>query len=44
MQTMNQALFTAYANMQITLNEALGRSTDHQELQAMITKSGLKAA
>jgi twitching motility protein PilT len=44
MQTMNQALFTAYANMQITLNEALGRSTDHQELQGMITKSGLKAA
>jgi twitching motility protein PilT len=44
MQTMNQSLFTAVANRQITHNEAMTRSFDPQELAAMISKSGLKAA
>jgi twitching motility protein PilT len=44
MQTMNQALFSAYANRLIALDEAMGRSFDPQELSQMIAKSGLKAA
>jgi len=44
MQTMNQALFAACASHEITINEALSRSFDHQELQQMIQKNGLKAA
>jgi len=44
MQTMNQSLFAAFANKQITYNEAIGRSFDPQELTQMIAKSGLKAA
>jgi twitching motility protein PilT len=44
MQTMNQGLFQAYANKQITYNDALGWSRDPAELEAMIQKSGLKAA
>jgi twitching motility protein PilT len=44
MQTMNQALFAACANHDITVNEALSRSFDHQELSAMFQKNGLKAA
>ncbi len=44
MQTMNQALFSAYANRLISLDEATGRSFDPQELSQMIAKSGLKAA
>ena len=44
MQTMNQALFTALINKQITHGEAMGRTRDTNELSAMITKSGLKAA
>jgi len=44
MQTMNQSLFTAYANRTISFDEAIGRSFDPQELTQMITKSGLKAA
>ncbi len=44
MQTMNQALFTALVNKQITHGEAMGRTRNTNELSAMITKSGLKAA
>jgi len=44
MQTMNQALFTAYANRLISFEEATGRSFDPNELSQMIAKSGLKAA
>ncbi len=44
MQTMNQALFAAYANRLISHEEALGRSFDPQELNNLISKSGLKAA
>ena len=44
MQTMNQALFAACANHDITVNEALSRSFDQQELSAMFQKNGLKAA
>jgi twitching motility protein PilT len=44
MQTMNQALFAAFANKMISMNEAMGRSHDPMELQQMISKSGLKAA
>jgi twitching motility protein PilT len=44
MQTMNQALFGAFANKVITYKEAVGRSLDPAELESMISKSGLKAA
>jgi twitching motility protein PilT len=44
MQTMNQSLFTAYANRLISYEEAVGRSFEPQELVQMIQKSGLKAA
>jgi twitching motility protein PilT len=44
MQTMNQALFSTFADKQITYNEARARSVDVQELEQMISKSGLKAA
>lgn len=44
MQTMNQALFSAFADKQITKTEAMGRSFDPAELESMISKSGLKAA
>ena len=44
MQTMNQALFTAYVNRLVSLEEALGRSFDRSELESMIAKSGLQAA
>ena len=44
MQTMNQALFSAYVNRLVSLDEALGRSFDRNELESMIAKSGLKAA
>jgi twitching motility protein PilT len=36
MQTMNQSLYTLYARKFITLEEAMGRSTDQDELRAMI--------
>lgn len=36
MQTMNQALFNAYINRQITHDEAMRRSTDPQELTNML--------
>jgi twitching motility protein PilT len=36
MQTLNQALYRAYINRQISLDEAMGRTTDPEELQQMI--------
>jgi len=36
MQTMNQSLFSLYARRMITLEEALGRSGDQDELRSMI--------
>jgi Tfp pilus assembly ATPase PilU len=36
MQTMNQALFNAYVKREITLDEAMRRSPDPQELSNMI--------
>src|SRR5688572_7479546 len=36
MQTMNQSLYSLFARRLITLDEALGRSNDADELQAMI--------
>jgi twitching motility protein PilT len=44
MQTMNQALFSAYANRLISYEEAIGRSFDPQEFAQMASKSGLRAA
>jgi twitching motility protein PilT len=44
MQTMNQSLFGALADRQISYAEAVGRSFDPKELEQMILKSGLKAA
>ncbi|MGE5179914.1 MAG: type IV pilus twitching motility protein PilT [Bacteroidota bacterium] len=41
MQTMNQALFQAYVNKLISLDEALGRSTDAKELEGMLEKVGV---
>jgi twitching motility protein PilT len=39
MQTMNQALFASYVNKRISLENALGRSTNRPELEQMIQKS-----
>ena len=36
MQTLNQSLYSLYARRLITLEEALGRANDTDELQAMI--------
>ncbi len=36
MKTMNQSLYELYINRQISLDEAMGRSRDQQELQQMI--------
>jgi twitching motility protein PilT len=44
MTTMNQSLFSAFANRLISLDEAMNRSFDPTELEQMIAKSGLKAA
>ncbi|NNF08151.1 MAG: PilT/PilU family type 4a pilus ATPase, partial [Candidatus Eisenbacteria bacterium] len=44
MHTMNQSLFTAFANRQITAEEAMKRSFDPKELEQLLVKSGLKAA
>jgi len=44
MQTMNQSLFSAFANRMITYEEAISRSFDVTELEGMIVKSGLLAA
>ncbi len=42
MQTMNQALFTAYVNRQISMEEALRRSSDPIELEQMLgERSGI---
>ena len=41
MQTMNQALFQAYINKAISLDEVLGRSTDVKELEGMLEKVGV---
>lgn len=40
MQTMNQSLFSLYARRLITLEEALGRSNDQDELRTMIETRG----
>jgi twitching motility protein PilT len=39
MQTMNQALFQAYGNGAIRLDEALARSANVQELEALLAKA-----
>jgi twitching motility protein PilT len=44
MQTMNQSLFSLYARRLITLEEALGRSTDQDELRSMIETKGVGPA
>ena len=36
MQTMNQSLYSLYARKLISLEEALGRSSDQDELRTMI--------
>jgi twitching motility protein PilT len=41
MQTMNQALFQAYNNKLIALDDALARSTDIKELEGMLEKVGV---
>jgi twitching motility protein PilT len=41
MQTMNQGLFQSYTNKHISLEEALGRSTDVKELEGMLEKVGV---
>jgi twitching motility protein PilT len=43
MQTMNQALYKLYSRRQITVEEAMGRSTDPVELQNMLSKTSLAA-
>jgi hypothetical protein len=40
---MNQALFQTFINKQISLDEALGRSTDVKELEGMLEKVGVHA-
>lgn len=40
MQTMNQSLFSLYARRMITLDEAMGRSSDQDELRNMIESKG----
>src|SRR5690606_5204570 len=40
MQTMNQSLFTLYKTGQITLDDALARSSDQEELRQMIEQGG----
>jgi twitching motility protein PilT len=44
MQTMNQGLHRAYMSKQISLDEALGRSSDVKELQQMLGKGDALAA
>ena len=41
---MNQALFQAYIGKQISLDEALGRSSDVKELEQMLEKVGVHVA
>jgi twitching motility protein PilT len=44
MQTMNQSLYTLYQKRQISLEHALGRSSDPEELKQMLSSAGLIAA
>jgi twitching motility protein PilT len=44
MQTLNQSLFSLYARRLITLEEALGRSNDTDELRNMIEQGAQRAA
>ncbi|MCX5801099.1 MAG: type IV pilus twitching motility protein PilT [Candidatus Eisenbacteria bacterium] len=44
MQTMNQALYKAYMSKQISLDDAIGRSSDVKELEQMMGKSVAFAA
>ena len=41
MQTMNQGLFQAFVNKHISLDDALGRSSDVKELEGMLEKVGV---
>jgi len=41
MQTMNQGLFQAFVNKHISLDEAMGRSSDVKELEGMLEKVGV---
>ncbi|MEC9396314.1 MAG: ATPase, T2SS/T4P/T4SS family, partial [Myxococcota bacterium] len=43
MQTMNQSLFTLYRRGDITLEDALNRSSDREELRTMIEQGGAPA-
>ena len=40
MQTMNQSLLNLYTRRLITLEEALGRSNEPDELEAMLRSAG----
>ncbi|MEE9591661.1 MAG: type IV pili twitching motility protein PilT, partial [Thermodesulfobacteriota bacterium] len=40
MQTMNQSLFSLYNRREITLDEAIGRSPEPDEVRQMISKTG----
>ena len=40
MQTMNQSLVSLYMRRLITLEEAIGRSADPEELQTLIANAG----
>ncbi len=40
MQTLNQSLFTLFSKRIITLEEALGRSTEPEEMKQMLAKGG----
>ena len=44
MQTMNQGLFQAFVNRQISLEECMGRSPNTAELEQLLGKSGQRAA
>ncbi len=44
MQTMNQALYQAYINKKISLDEALGRSSNVPELEQLLGRAGHRAA
>jgi twitching motility protein PilT len=41
MQTMNQALYKLYVTREISLEEAMGRSPDIQELEQMLSRKGV---
>jgi twitching motility protein PilT len=41
MQTLNQSLFTLYSRKLISLDEALGRSSDVDELKTMLAQGGM---